>query len=169
MRASKVEQKAMRFGNAAQTEKKPEEANENSTFRRTGRSTSTVARFEKEALSLKQSRICQEKIKPEKETQENFFKDPFHFARQLFQQSSQNKQVYDEKMARGPTKSSTVKEYKYGKAKQMTMPKDSADPAVRSIQLQLRTGRNGELRQRTKENEKDDWLEPDWKQSSGTS
>ncbi|GFO26786.1 reverse transcriptase [Plakobranchus ocellatus] len=76
----------MRNGNAAQTEKKPEEANESSTCRITDKSLSTVARFENEALGLKQSRICREKKKLEEENTENFFKDPFQFARQLFQQ-----------------------------------------------------------------------------------
>ncbi|GFO37205.1 reverse transcriptase [Plakobranchus ocellatus] len=44
-------------GKAAQTEKKSEEADESNTCRRTDRSTSTVARFEVEAFTFKQSRI----------------------------------------------------------------------------------------------------------------
>ncbi|GFN92529.1 reverse transcriptase [Plakobranchus ocellatus] len=46
-------------------EKRPEEANENNTCRRKDRSISTVAVFEGEEFSPKQSRSCQEKTKPE--------------------------------------------------------------------------------------------------------
>ncbi|GFO44177.1 reverse transcriptase [Plakobranchus ocellatus] len=45
-----------------------------------------MARFEGVVFSLKQVGICQKKTKPERETHENFFKDQFQFAKQLFQQ-----------------------------------------------------------------------------------
>ncbi|GFN92444.1 hypothetical protein PoB_001895000 [Plakobranchus ocellatus] len=70
------EQRATRYGNTAKREKKPEEANESSVRRRPGRSTSTVVRFEGEILSLKQSRIYQEKMKPEVENTREFLQKP---------------------------------------------------------------------------------------------
>ncbi|GFO26817.1 hypothetical protein PoB_005332200 [Plakobranchus ocellatus] len=58
----------MRNGNAAQTEQKPEEANESTACKRTD----IVTRFEGEAFGIKQSRICQEITKPEKENTREF-------------------------------------------------------------------------------------------------
>ncbi|GFO37611.1 hypothetical protein PoB_006411600 [Plakobranchus ocellatus] len=58
------------------TAQSPEETNEINTCRRTDRSRSTVARFEGEAFSPKQSRICQEKTKPEEVNKKEFFQRP---------------------------------------------------------------------------------------------